>query len=48
VRSVAEGQRVRVRLDNLNDWMCILDGRPAGAFTLQILAKKSRQDEKPD
>jgi uncharacterized protein YegJ (DUF2314 family) len=48
VRSVAEGQRVRVRLDNLNDWMCILEGRPAGAFTLQVLANKSRQDEKPD
>jgi uncharacterized protein YegJ (DUF2314 family) len=43
VRAVKEGSRVRVRLDNLNDWMCILDGRPAGAFTLQVLAKKSRQ-----
>jgi uncharacterized protein YegJ (DUF2314 family) len=48
VQSISEGQRVRVRLENLNDWMCILDGQPAGAFTLQVLAKKSRQDEKLD
>lgn len=46
VRSVNEGHRVRVRLDNLNDWMCILDGQPAGAFTVQVLAKKSRQEDK--
>lgn len=48
VRSISVGQRVRVRLDNLNDWMCILDGKPAGAFTLQVLAKKSRTDQPPD
>ncbi len=48
VRSVKEGNRVRVRLDNLNDWMCILDGQPAGAFTLQVLAKKSRQEDQQD
>jgi len=48
VRSIHVGQRVRVRLDNLNDWMCILDGKPAGAFTLQVLAKKSRTDDPPD
>jgi len=48
VRSVKEGNRVRVRLDNLNDWMCILDGQPAGAFTLQVLAKKSRKEDQQD
>jgi len=48
VTSVKEGNRVRVRLDNLNDWMCILDGQPAGAFTLQVLARKSRQDPPPE
>ncbi|MCH5376934.1 MAG: DUF2314 domain-containing protein, partial [Planctomycetes bacterium] len=47
VASVTEGNRVRVRLDNLNDWMCIIDGKPAGAFTLQVLARKSRSDSPP-
>lgn len=47
VQAIRVGQRVRVRLDNLNDWMCVLDGKPAGAFTLQVLAKKSRTDQPP-
>lgn len=41
VTSVKEGSRVRVRRDNLNDWVCVIDGKPAGAFTLKVLAQRS-------
>jgi uncharacterized protein YegJ (DUF2314 family) len=44
VSGIREGSRVRVRLENVNDWMCVVDGQPAGAFTLAVLAKKSRDD----
>ncbi len=34
-----EGSRVRVSEDDVNDWMCLVGGRPQGGFTLKVLGR---------
>jgi uncharacterized protein YegJ (DUF2314 family) len=43
VRSIRCGDRVRVTLDNLNDWMYVSgDEEPIGGFTIAVLTKRQR------
>lgn len=43
VRSLRCGDRVRVTLENLNDWMYVGDGeQPVGGFTIAVLTKRQR------
>jgi uncharacterized protein YegJ (DUF2314 family) len=45
VQTVSEGQVVRVKVADLNDWMCMIDGSPAGAFTLKVLTDRNQDPE---
>lgn len=42
------GDRVRVGLDKLNDWVCLIDGQPAGGFTLEVVADHARRTNNED
>jgi uncharacterized protein YegJ (DUF2314 family) len=43
VKSLRCGDRVRVTLDNLNDWMFVDgDEEPVGGFTIAVLTKRQR------
>jgi uncharacterized protein YegJ (DUF2314 family) len=39
-----EGDLVRVKEEDVNDWMCVLQGKPVGGFTLKVLGR-SFEDE---
>lgn len=43
--NLSSGQRVRVRLSNLSDWVSVIEGKATGGFTLPlILANMSETD----
>ena len=42
-----EGDRVRVDVADLNDWLCVVDRQAVGAFTQAALDAGSRQPDKP-
>jgi len=44
VRTVGEGDVVRVKLEDLNDWLCVIDDAPTGGFTLQVLSERNRDE----
>jgi len=44
VKTVDEGDTVRVKLEDLNDWMCVTDDTPTGAFTLKVLSERNKDD----
>jgi len=48
VRNVHEGQTVRTPVDELNDWMCVVEGEPQGGFTLDVINRsvKDRSGER--
>lgn len=35
-----EGDRVRVKEEDVNDWMCVVQGKPLGGFTLKVLGRR--------
>ncbi len=39
-----EGDRVRVKEDDVNDWMCVVQGKPVGGFTLKVLGRNFEDD----
>lgn len=42
VKTVDEGDTVRVKVEDLNDWMCVINDTPTGAFTLKVLSERNR------
>ncbi len=44
IPSLHEGSRVRVKEADVNDWMCVVAGKPLGGFTLKVLGR-NREDE---
>jgi uncharacterized protein YegJ (DUF2314 family) len=34
-----EGDRVRIKEEDVNDWMCLVDSKPLGGFTLKVLKR---------
>lgn len=44
IKTVDEGDNVRVKLEDLNDWMCIIDDMPTGAFTLKVLSERNKDE----
>jgi uncharacterized protein YegJ (DUF2314 family) len=39
-----EGTCVRVKEEDVNDWMCIVQGKPRGGFTLKVLGRSFEDD----
>lgn len=37
------GDRVRVPVAKLNDWLCLINGEPCGGFTLKVIAEHARR-----
>ncbi len=44
IRGLHEGDRVRVREDDINDWMCVIHGKPLGGFTLKVLGRNFEEE----
>ncbi|MBC8873310.1 MAG: DUF2314 domain-containing protein [Planctomycetes bacterium] len=44
VRTADEGDGVRVRGEEWNDWMCGLGATPTGAFTLKVSRDRNRDE----
>lgn len=42
-----EGDRVRVNVSDLNDWLCVIAGQAVGGFTQAALDTGSRQPDEP-
>lgn len=37
------GDRVRVPVAKLNDWLCLINGEPCGGFTIKVIAEHARR-----
>ena len=48
LQSVREGDAVKVTVDELSDWMCILNGRVYGAYTVQASRKRMNHSERQE
>lgn len=46
--SVAEGDRVEMSLDQIEDWMYVLEGRVYGGFTIQVMRAAMSAAERAD
>lgn len=38
-----EGDRVQVKVEDLNDWMCVIDNEPVGGFTMRVLSRRAKE-----
>jgi uncharacterized protein YegJ (DUF2314 family) len=47
VAGLVEGDRVRVNVDDVNDWLCVISGEGVGGFTMKALNDKMHGDDRP-
>ena len=45
VPGLAEGDRVKVKTADLNDWVCIINDEPVGGFTMKVLSERAKGTE---
>lgn len=48
LQSVREGDSVKVTVDELSDWMCVLGGKVYGAYTVQATRKRMDDSERKE
>ncbi|MEI6377496.1 MAG: DUF2314 domain-containing protein [bacterium] len=48
LQSVREGDAVKVTVDELSDWMCVLSGKVYGAYTVQATRKRMNHSERKE
>lgn len=48
LQSVREGDSVKVTVDELSDWMCVLGGKVYGAYTVQATRKRMDESERKE
>jgi uncharacterized protein YegJ (DUF2314 family) len=42
------GDRVRVKVGNVNDWLCVVEGQPLGGFTMAAMKDAARGDNEDE
>ena len=48
LQSVREGDAVKITVDELSDWMCVLSGEVYGAYTVQATRKRMNDSERKE
>ncbi len=48
ITTVAEGDSVSISMDQLSDWMCVINGTVYGAYTVQVLRSRMKPSERSE
>jgi uncharacterized protein YegJ (DUF2314 family) len=48
IPNLHEGDRVKVSVADINDWLAVIDGEPVGGFTLKVLTEEAKRPRAAD
>lgn len=48
IPNLHEGDRVKVAVPDINDWLAVIDGEPVGGFTIKLLSEEAKRPPAAD